>query len=68
MYISSKAAQGAFICAEGSVDLAALCGGDGSSRRNFPEMLKRPRGRPKGTKDSKPRKVRASRCPLSDTT
>ncbi len=61
MYISSKAAQGAFISAEGCVDLAALCGGAGPSRRDLPEMLKRPRGRPKGTKDSKPRKVRARR-------
>ncbi len=67
MYISSKAAQGAFVCAEGSVDLAALCGGDGASRRDFPVMLKRPRGRPKGTKDSKPRKVRARRYSRSDS-
>jgi hypothetical protein len=68
MYISSKAAQGAFVCAEGSVDLAALCGGDVSSRRDFPVMLKRPRGRPKGTKDSKPRKVSPRPSPLSNST
>ena len=59
LYISSRTAQGVFVGADGPMDLAALCAGDGASaaRRDLPVLLKRPRGRPKGTKDSKPRKV-----------
>jgi hypothetical protein len=55
LYISSKAAQGGFVGVDGPVDLESL--GDMQARRNFPVLHKRPRGRPKGTKDSKPRKV-----------
>ncbi len=56
--MSSKTVLGAQVGA----NLTALPGpggaeGASAGRREFPELLKRPRGRPKGTKDSKPRKV-----------
>ena len=51
------AAAAAALFAAGGAGFGLGSGEEGAGARDIPSLFKRARGRPKGTKDSKPRKV-----------